>query len=243
MEDRATLKRDSRLKAKAVERSKEDCDGSHFLRLPHVVIDSPGYRLAEHSSRSLLVDVASQLRRPGSDGGLPNGALLATRDRMAAFGWKSQGVLHRAIADLVSCGLLIETRKGHKNSASLYAVSWMALDIDGSKHVLDIDSRAWARVHRGAYLRPSKVARARSKRKAFAPFNGQQGDAIAPLKSATNSVEASNAPLKGAMNADFLAPVAPFKRPSIEHCHQVAAVPGVHGESELTVGKRGRLTG
>jgi hypothetical protein len=243
MEDRATLKRDSRLKAKAVERSKEDCDGSNFFRLPHVVIDSPGYRLAEHSSRSLLVDVASQLRRPGSEGGLPNGALLATRDRMALFGWKSQGVLHRAIADLVACGLLIETRKGHKNSASLYAVSWMALDIDGSKHALDIDPRAWARVYRGAYMRPTKVTRVRAQKKILAPLNGRQGDAIAPLKSAKNSVEASNAPLKGAMNADFLVPVAPFKRLSIEHCHPRAAVPDVHGDPELIVGTRERMVG
>ena len=57
-DDRATMRRDAALGAKAVGKERERRDGSGFIALPFIVTDSPGYRRASHTARSLLVDLA-----------------------------------------------------------------------------------------------------------------------------------------------------------------------------------------
>lgn len=228
-EDKPTTRREARLKAKAVQRVIENNDGTTFLRLPHAVLDSPGYRLAEHVSRSLLIDLAGQLRRRGCDGGQPNGALMvAPRERMAALGWTSQDVIRRALRDLIECGLIVETRKGHKHLPGLYAVTWAGLDIDGAQYRLDINGDAWDRVHRGGYMQPAKQRRGRSDQTANAtaarqaknaeraPSDGIQGVTIAPSDGAPASAGGLIAPSHGAFDADSAPLIAPSDGASIE---------------------------
>lgn len=131
-------------------------DGDLFLALPGVVLDSPGWRRAEHQSRSLLIDLASPMHRKGSDGGLPNGGLMADRDRLAALGWRSVDQIRNAIEDLEACGLLVKTRQGGRRMPTLYAVTWADLAAPPERYALDIDRAAWGTLYRGAYRTPTK---------------------------------------------------------------------------------------
>lgn len=131
-------------------------DGDLFLALPGVVLDSPGWRRADHESRSLLIDLASPMHRKGTDGGLPNGGLMADRERLAGLGWRSVDTIRRAIEDLEACGLLVKTRQGGKRMPSLYAVTWADLATPPERYALDIDRAKWGTQYRGAYRTPTK---------------------------------------------------------------------------------------
>jgi len=99
-------------------------DGLRFVALPHVVLQSPGWRQAGHVARSLLVDVASQYD------GKNNGRLVACAKFLKPLGWSSHDVVTRALRELVACGLLVETRKGARpNRAAWFAITWYALDV------------------------------------------------------------------------------------------------------------------
>lgn len=119
---------------------RETLDGTRFVVLPHVVLDSPAYRRASHTARSLLVDVALQLN------GANNGRLVVCARYMEPRGWKSKDTIWRAVRELVDLGLLVETRKGRRpNVAAWFAVTWTSLQVvDG----LDIDPKKFPR---GAY--------------------------------------------------------------------------------------------
>ena len=182
-------------------------DGRQFVALPRVVLESPGYRQAGHSARSLLVDIALQYT------GHNNGKLVACAKYLAPLGWNSNSTSLRAVHELLSCGLLIETRKGARpNKAAWLALSWLDLD---QGQGLDIDPKLY---RRGDYMRPdtpapvggnSRTAKATEARKLTAikkraekqnaslkPSNGAEGTSIAP----SNGVRASIlAPSDGAV--------------------------------------------
>jgi len=66
---------------------------------------------------------------------------------MQPRGWRSELTLQRAKRELIELGLIVETRKGARpNKASLYAVTWCALD--QCKGKLDIPLATFPR---GAY--------------------------------------------------------------------------------------------
>ena len=66
---------------------------------------------------------------------------------MRLRGWRSEATLMKAKRELIELGLIVETRKGARpNKASLYAVTFYALDDCGGK--LDITPKAFPR---GAY--------------------------------------------------------------------------------------------
>jgi len=89
----------------------------------------------------LLLDLFMQYR------GDNNGDLCAAWKVMRRRGWKSEATLNRAKKQLIELGLIVETRKGARpNKASLYAVTWCALDECNGK--LDISFHAFPR---GAY--------------------------------------------------------------------------------------------
>lgn len=121
------------------EREKRDAGG--FVAIPLSVLDSVAFRHASPHAKALLIDIAAQLR---SDN---NGDLSACWRFMKERGWKSQTTLLKAKRELIERNLLVETRMGARpNKASLYAVTWRALDHCGGK--LEVSARAFPR---GAY--------------------------------------------------------------------------------------------
>ena len=144
-EDLSTTKRDARLATAAKRKERERRDGIGFVALPHVVIESAGYRSSGHTARSLLVDLTRAFN------GKNNGAIWLSRSAREAIGWGSESTYRAALADLIACGLLVETRKGGRNLAAWYGLTWRDLDVT---HGLDIDPKQW---RRGAYLQSEKV--------------------------------------------------------------------------------------
>ncbi len=121
--------------------ARDKSDKGAFLRLPLSVLQSKAYLSASPHARMLLIDLAMQYR------GDNNGDLCAAWKFMQPRGWRSEQTLHKAKQELIELGLVVETRKGARpNKASLYAVTWCALDACGGK--LDITPQAFPR---GAY--------------------------------------------------------------------------------------------
>jgi hypothetical protein len=116
-------------------------DRGGFLTIPFSVLESKAYTSANPYARMLLFDLAMQYR------GDNNGDLCAAWKVMQPRGWRSEETLQKAKRDLIDLGLIVETRKGARpNKASLYAVTWCALDHCGGK--LDMSDKAFPR---GAY--------------------------------------------------------------------------------------------
>jgi hypothetical protein len=121
--------------------AKEKRDGGAFITLPLAVLNSRAYIEASPYARMLLIDLFMQYR------GDNNGDLCAAWKFMKPRGWRSEATLNKAKRELIELGLIEETRKGARpNKASLYAVTWCALDYCGGK--LDISPKGF---HRGAY--------------------------------------------------------------------------------------------
>ena len=100
-----------------------DRDGTGFIALPYVVIDSPAYAALSHTAKSLLIELARQCGRDR------NGKLLCSRNHLAKRGWNSNDVISRAKNQLIQSGFIFETVKGYRpNKASWYAVTWLALE-------------------------------------------------------------------------------------------------------------------
>lgn len=122
-------------------------DGGGFVALPWTVLDCPAYARLSHPARSLLMEIARQIR---SDN---NGRLLASRAYLLKRGWKSASVIDRAKHDLIDAEFIFETVKGHRpNKASWYAVSWRVLD----KHQ-GYDAGAIECFVRGAYQKNASL--------------------------------------------------------------------------------------
>jgi len=143
------------------------------VALPFVVLESPGYRLASHTARSLLIDIAMQYT------GNNNGKLTACAKYLNGKGWRSNDTIVRARRELLDCGLLIETRKGgFPNTPAWFALSWLDLD---QGQGLDINPRLY---RRGEYLRPDKPAASGA---SLVPSGGAGKGCIAPSGGASAS--------------------------------------------------------
>jgi len=152
----------------AWKKAKEKRDGRQFVALPMVVLESPGYRGASHTARSLLLDIAMQYT------GNNNGRLTASAKYLQGKGWNSNDTIVRARRELLDCGLLIETRKGARpNKAAWYALTWHDLDQTSG---LDLDPKCY---RRGEYMRPLTASRD-TQTAALAPSNGAGIRPIAP---------------------------------------------------------------
>ncbi|QLQ24767.1 MAG: hypothetical protein HZT41_07795 [Dechloromonas sp.] len=98
-------------------------DGSRFLALPHVVMDSPAFRNLSGPALRLLLDIAREYR------GDNNGQLVACSAYLKTRGWNSNDTAMRARRELEASGLIVETRKGMRpNRAAWYALTWASLD-------------------------------------------------------------------------------------------------------------------
>lgn len=123
-------------------------DAGPVIVVPLAVFQSAAYIGLSAIAVKLLWDLAAQLRQ--DKGGVRNnGDLCAPWSVMKAKGWKSKETLQRAMDELLASGLIQKTRQGMKpRKASLYAVTWQALDRCNGK--LDITVAGF---HRSAYLR------------------------------------------------------------------------------------------
>ena len=116
-------------------------DGGAFITLPLSVLNGAAYLGLNAHARMLLFDLAAQYR------GDNNGDLCAAFSMMKLRGWKSTHTLHAAKLELIEAGLIVEMRKGARPSkASLYAVTWYAMDDCGGK--LEVSAQSFPR---GAY--------------------------------------------------------------------------------------------
>jgi hypothetical protein len=89
------------------------------------VVDSNAFRNLRYPAKALLIDIARQFR------GDNNGRLIATAAYLAPRGWTSDGVIARALKELLNANLLYRTVLGHRpNKASWFALTWYALDPD-----------------------------------------------------------------------------------------------------------------
>jgi len=117
-------------------------DGSRFLALPHLVMDSPAFRNLSGPALRLLLDIARQFK------GDNNGQLVACSKYLKTRGWTSEGTATRARRELEAAGLIVETRKGMRpNRATWYAVTWTSLDW---LPAMDLPR---AQFQRGAYIK------------------------------------------------------------------------------------------
>lgn len=117
-------------------------DGGAFVAVPLSVLNSQAYIDANPYARTLLFDLIAQYR------GNNNGDLCAAWRLMRPRGWRSPVTLNKAKQELLELGLIAETRKGARpNKASLYALTWHALDDCNGK--LDMTPKAFPR---SAYL-------------------------------------------------------------------------------------------
>ena len=98
-------------------------DGSRFVALPCLLLESPAYIGLSFSARALLVDMAYQYS------GSNNGRLVICDKATRPRGWVSNATVYKAKQELLDAGFLCETRKGQKpNKASWFALTWHTLD-------------------------------------------------------------------------------------------------------------------
>ena len=165
--------------------SRNKCDGTTFTKLPLLVLRSAGYRLAGHTARSLLFDLAMQYTSHN------NGKLTACAKYLVPLGWKSNDVIVRARRELIDCGLIVETRKGARpNRAGWYALTWFDLDVTEG---LDIDPKLYERCFRRGFMRPDIPALQN------ASLTPRDGAATSPIAPADGTSNANAAPPDGAV--------------------------------------------
>jgi muconolactone delta-isomerase len=97
--------------------------GGAFRQIPLSVFEGRGYLDCSPYAVKLLFDLLTQYR------GSNNGDLTAAWKVMKPRGWRSEATLHKAKQELLSSGLIVETRMGARpNKCSLYALTFFALD-------------------------------------------------------------------------------------------------------------------
>jgi hypothetical protein len=98
-----------------------------FTLIPHAVQDSPNWHACGGSAIKLLCDLARQYR------GSNNGDLCASMSILKPKGWTSPETVNFALRELRHYGLIVQTRQGGLHAASLYALTWHAIDDCGGK--------------------------------------------------------------------------------------------------------------
>jgi hypothetical protein len=97
---------------------------ANFAGIPRLVMDCPDYTSLGGNAIRLLIEMAYQYK------GYNNGDLCPAWTLMKKRGFSSKETLSNALSELVAAEMLVLTRQGtfRKNSPSLYAVTWLAID-------------------------------------------------------------------------------------------------------------------
>ena len=112
------------------ERVKGRLEGGSFKKFSDRVFKSKEFYDLSFKARALLLDIYMQYN------GSNNGDFCIAPKIMRPKGWTSQDQLHKAKKELINSGWIIETRKGGRNRASLYSVTY--LPINDCKGKLDV---------------------------------------------------------------------------------------------------------
>lgn len=104
------------------QRTKNRSPGGSFVAVPKQILESSEYALLSSHEVKLLMDMLAQYN------GKNNGDLTAAWSVMKNCGWRSKGTLNRAVRGLLQSSFIMKTRQGGKHKASLYAVTFRAID-------------------------------------------------------------------------------------------------------------------
>ncbi|PTQ82073.1 hypothetical protein C8R21_10652 [Nitrosospira multiformis] len=107
-------------------------EGGGFAPLPFAVIRSRGFTHLSAHAVKLLIDLLAQYK------GDNNGDLCAAWTIMRGRGWKSKETLNKALKELKEGDWVEVTRQGGRHKASLYGLTFYA--IDDCKGKLDVRS-------------------------------------------------------------------------------------------------------
>jgi hypothetical protein len=124
--------------------AKEKRDPGPFVALPIYMINSNQFIALSAHAIKLLVDLLSQYH------GNNNGDLCATWSLMHTRRWKSRDTLAKALRELVDAGFVAQTRQGGMHAASLYGVTFYAMDPSSKFDVTDFPRGKWSRTEPGA---------------------------------------------------------------------------------------------
>ena len=138
-----------------------------FAGVPHIVLESENWAQCSGMAVKLLMDLLSQFK------GGNNGDLCAALTVMGKKGWTRGQTISIAVRELIHYGLIEMTRQGGLHRASLYAVTWLAIDFCKGK--LDVPetnlpSSLW-KITKSPFQRPIKK-RLAAKRPMTKPKNG-----------------------------------------------------------------------
>ncbi len=101
---------------------KKSKSAAQFANIPHVVFECPDYINLSPYAVKLLLELVYQYN------GFNNGDLCPSITLMAKRGFKSSATLRKVICELVASEMIVLTRQGGKNLASLYAIAWQQID-------------------------------------------------------------------------------------------------------------------
>jgi hypothetical protein len=123
-----------------------------YTGIPHAVQDCANWAACSGTAIKMLCDLARQFN------GSNNGNLCAALSVLRRYGWNSPDTVTWALRELQHYGLILLTRQGGRHIASLYAVTWCA--IDECKGKLDCDATTVApgdwKQPREQFKRPQK---------------------------------------------------------------------------------------
>ena len=114
--------------AKGYKQGKRRKGNPPFSAFPRQMLEHPNFAALSYRAKALLFPMANQYR------GSNNGDLCATLTVLKPYGWTSNDQLRKALKELLEAGFLLLTRQGRRpNVASLYAITWQAIDECGGK--------------------------------------------------------------------------------------------------------------
>lgn len=128
-------------------------EGWSFALIPHPVMDSPNWCRCSATAIKLLLELARQFN------GYNNGDLSAAMGILRPRGWSSPETVTNAYRELMHYGLIQLTRQGGLHGASLYALTWLAIDECKGKlecSATNVASGAWRTVAVERFKRPAK---------------------------------------------------------------------------------------
>jgi hypothetical protein len=96
-------------------------ESGSFIALPHALVRSPNWQACGGSAIKVVLHLAAQYN------GHNNGDLSAPLSAKPG-GIASPSTLDRALTEAQHYGLILVTRHGGRNRASLYALTWQAID-------------------------------------------------------------------------------------------------------------------